>query len=113
MKEKIFLKKAEPVINFFKGMVIGISNLIPGVSGGSMALVMGIYERLVEAIGKFVTSRKKRKGYFFFYFQLYSGQLRQSFYLPGFLVFSCLQIYSPSRHTSFLSDSYWALCRSL
>jgi putative membrane protein len=66
MKEKIFLKKAEPVINFFKGMVIGISNLIPGVSGGTMALVMGIYERLVEAIGKFVTSRKKRKGYFFF-----------------------------------------------
>jgi putative membrane protein len=56
----------QPVINFFKGMVIGISNLVPGVSGGTMALVMGIYEKLVESIGKFITNRKRRKEYFFF-----------------------------------------------
>lgn len=35
---------------FLKGIVIGIANVIPGVSGGTMALVMGIYERLIAAI---------------------------------------------------------------
>ncbi len=66
MKKKKFLKKIEPVFNFFKGMVIGVSNLVPGVSGGTMALVMGIYERLVEAISEFFTNKKKRKQYIFF-----------------------------------------------
>lgn len=35
---------------FLKGIVIGVANIIPGVSGGTMALVMGIYERLIGAI---------------------------------------------------------------
>jgi len=33
-----------------KGGIIGIANIIPGVSGGTMALVLGIYERLLKAI---------------------------------------------------------------
>ena len=33
----------------FQGAVIGIANIIPGVSGGTMALVLGIYERLISA----------------------------------------------------------------
>lgn len=43
----------EHIINFFKGMIIGISNIIPGVSGGTMAVSMGIYEKLVQTIGNF------------------------------------------------------------
>lgn len=43
----------EHMINFFKGMIIGISNVIPGVSGGTMAVSMGIYEKLVQTIGNF------------------------------------------------------------
>lgn len=43
----------EHIINFFKGMIIGISNVIPGVSGGTMAVSMGIYEKLVQTIGNF------------------------------------------------------------
>jgi len=38
------------VRSFIKGMVIGIANIIPGVSGGTLALVLGIYERLITAI---------------------------------------------------------------
>ncbi|MFC1670070.1 DUF368 domain-containing protein [Spirochaetota bacterium] len=34
----------------FDGAVIGIANIIPGVSGGTMALVLGIYERIISAI---------------------------------------------------------------
>lgn len=35
----------------FFGAIIGVANIIPGVSGGTMALVCGIYERLLGAIG--------------------------------------------------------------
>ena len=36
--------------NICKGMVIGIANIIPGVSGGTMAVSMGIYDRLISCI---------------------------------------------------------------
>ena len=36
--------------NFFKGMIIGIANIIPGVSGGTLALILNIYEPLIEGI---------------------------------------------------------------
>ena len=42
-----------------RGFVIGSADLIPGVSGGTMALILGIYERLVAAIGA-VTERPFR-----------------------------------------------------
>ena len=33
-----------------RGMVIGVANIIPGVSGGTMMVVMGIYDKLIHAI---------------------------------------------------------------
>lgn len=33
-----------------KGVVIGIANIIPGVSGGTMAVSMGIYDRLIHCL---------------------------------------------------------------
>lgn len=33
-----------------KGFVIGLANIIPGVSGGTLALILGIYEKLLNAI---------------------------------------------------------------
>ncbi len=36
--------------NVLKGMLIGIANIIPGVSGGTMAVSMGIYDRLIHCI---------------------------------------------------------------
>lgn len=36
--------------NIVKGMLIGIANIIPGVSGGTMAVSMGIYDRLIHCI---------------------------------------------------------------
>jgi putative membrane protein len=38
------------LILIFKGFCIGIANIIPGMSGGTMALVFGIYERLIKAL---------------------------------------------------------------
>ena len=33
-----------------KGMVMGVANIIPGVSGGTMAVSMGIYARILFAL---------------------------------------------------------------
>lgn len=38
--------------DLLRGIVIGLANIIPGVSGGTLALVLGIYERLVEALNR-------------------------------------------------------------
>ncbi len=35
---------------FLKGMAVGVANIIPGVSGGTLALILNIYEPLIEAI---------------------------------------------------------------
>lgn len=35
---------------FLKGIAMGAANVIPGVSGGTIALISGIYERLINAI---------------------------------------------------------------
>lgn len=35
---------------YLKGMLMGMADLVPGVSGGTMALITGIYERLIQAI---------------------------------------------------------------
>lgn len=36
--------------SIFKGMIIGIANIIPGVSGGTMMVSMGIYDKLIHCI---------------------------------------------------------------
>lgn len=43
----------ENLINFLKGTAIGAANVIPGVSGGTIAFITGIYERLINAIKAF------------------------------------------------------------
>ncbi|MDD2387503.1 MAG: DUF368 domain-containing protein [Bacteroidales bacterium] len=40
----------EAVVVFFKGMGMGAANVVPGVSGGTIALITGIFERLIDAI---------------------------------------------------------------
>ncbi len=39
-----------PTGNFLRGVLMGMADLVPGVSGGTVALLTGIYERLVRAV---------------------------------------------------------------
>ncbi|MFV2065434.1 MAG: DUF368 domain-containing protein [Pirellulales bacterium] len=41
------------IANIARGVLMGGADIIPGVSGGTVALVLGIYERLVTAISHF------------------------------------------------------------
>lgn len=43
----------EQIINFFKGIGVGTANVIPGVSGGTIALLTGIFMRLINALKSF------------------------------------------------------------
>lgn len=45
--------------NILKGMVIGVANIIPGVSGGTMAVSMGIYDTLIHCVTHLFSEFKK------------------------------------------------------
>lgn len=45
--------------DILKGMVIGIANIIPGVSGGTMMVAMGIYDKLIHCITHIFKEFKK------------------------------------------------------
>ena len=45
--------------SFLKGCVIGIANIIPGVSGGTMMVAMGIYDKLIHCITHLFSEFKK------------------------------------------------------
>ncbi len=41
------------IFDIIKGYVIGAANVVPGVSGGTMAYLLGIYERLINSVKSF------------------------------------------------------------
>lgn len=63
-------------------MAIGLANIIPGVSGGTIAVVLGIYEKLTESIGEFFSNKDKQKEYLKFLTQIGIGALL------GIIIFS-------------------------
>lgn len=60
--------------NILKGIFIGIANVLPGVSGGTVAVLLNIYDRLTEAIGNFfIVSNEKKIEYLKFLIQIGIG----------------------------------------
>ena len=47
------------ILDILRGAVIGVSNIIPGVSGGTMAVSMGIYDRVIYAVNNLFKQFKK------------------------------------------------------
>lgn len=45
--------------NVYRGLLIGASDVIPGVSGGTIAVLLGIYDRLIESINGLFSRRWK------------------------------------------------------
>ena len=44
---------------FIKGLIIGIGQIIPGVSGGMLAISLGLYEKGINAISNFFSNVKE------------------------------------------------------
>lgn len=47
------------ILNLIAGVVFGLANVIPGVSGGTMAVVFGVYEKLIGLIANLKENLKK------------------------------------------------------
>lgn len=47
MEVNLFMKSIKELL---KGVLIGVANIIPGVSGGTMAVSMGVYDKMISAI---------------------------------------------------------------
>lgn len=57
----------DKIITFLKGMWIGGTMTVPGVSGGSMAMILGIYNRLISTIATFTKNIKKNVVFLLFF----------------------------------------------
>lgn len=49
----------EFVANILRGIVVGLANVIPGVSGGTMMVSMGIYDKLILVLTHFIKRFKE------------------------------------------------------
>ena len=47
------------IILVIKGFFMGIANLIPGISGGTIAIVLGIYDKLIDSISHLFSKLKE------------------------------------------------------
>jgi putative membrane protein len=44
----------ETLLNFIRGSLIGVAELIPGISGGTIALITGVYKRVIDSAAEAV-----------------------------------------------------------
>ena len=68
------------IVNLVRGIIIGIAEVIPGVSGGTVALIVGLYRRLIDAIADVVLAGRR----------LVTGQRREAVDLIKHLPWSML-----------------------
>ncbi len=61
MRRKQLLGYIQTVL---QGMAVGGTMVIPGVSGGSMAIILGIYDKIIHGIGSFMKDKQKNITFF-------------------------------------------------
>lgn len=47
-------------MNILKGIAISVSQLIPGVSGGTIAIILGVYDKLLHAVNNIIKDFKNQ-----------------------------------------------------
>lgn len=93
----------EHVVNFLKGFAMGVANVIPGVSGGTIALLTGIFERLINALKSFDVEAVKLL--FKFRFKEFAEHVDFGFLVSVFLGIG-ISIISVAKLLEFLFQSY-------
>ena len=53
------MKAIQILVNMVRGGLIGMAELVPGVSGGTIALVTGVYERVLHQANLFLDATKQ------------------------------------------------------
>lgn len=64
------LKIKEFFINTAKGGAIGLAMIIPGVSGGTLAVLLGVYDKIIDSVGNLFKDFKRS---FFFLLPIFLG----------------------------------------
>ena len=72
----------EIIINFLKGLWTGGTMTVPGVSGGSMAMILGVYDKLVYSVSHIFKDFKKS---FLYLLQFGLGGVIGFFLLAGLI----------------------------
>ena len=54
------------IVLIIKGFIFGLANIIPGVSGGTLAITLGIYEDLIKSISHLFSNFKNSIKFLFF-----------------------------------------------
>lgn len=75
------------ILLFLKGIAIGIANVIPGLSAGTIAFMTGVYDKLIEAIGGFPWAKHKRKEYILFLSIIICGAVAGIFAFAKLFIF--------------------------
>lgn len=57
------MEKKNGLKNVMKGMVVGIAAILPGISGGTMAISMGIYDKIIYSMNHVLTDFKESLRY--------------------------------------------------
>jgi putative membrane protein len=70
----------EYLVHFLKGFCMGVADLIPGVSGGTIAFITGIYAGLLEAVASL--NKNVFKSLFTFKFKEVASQVHLRFIIP-------------------------------
>ena len=62
------------LVNIFNGMIMALADSVPGVSGGTIAFILGFYDKFIEALHEFFEGEKgERKPAFFYLLKLGLG----------------------------------------
>lgn len=97
---------AQSILVFLKGAAMGAANIIPGVSGGTVAFITGIYETLIRSLKAFDLTALKLL--LMLRFRVLARHLNLPFLLPlmlGILV----AVFSLARLLTWLFESYEVL----
>jgi putative membrane protein len=93
----------DQIIVFIKGIAMGTANVIPGISGGTIALITGVFERLINALKSFDLQAIKL---------LFGGNFKKFaqhvdlFFLVSLFVGVGVAIISFARFFEFILDKY-------
>ena len=80
----------DKIISFFKGAWIGGTMTVPGVSGGSMAMILNIYERVINSVSSF---RKDVKNNLIFLIIFASGGLLGALLFSKYIIMPLMELY--------------------
>ena len=77
------------ILLFLKSIIIGVANIIPGVSGGTLAVMLNVYDPITEKIGNFfLVDRKTKLSYFWYLFIVLVGAATGIFLFANIIKYS-------------------------